>query len=157
MIHSNPSNSTPIFLSARETPDGKLAYDLLYQVRNPSIVTLSHNESPGPRTRHSRGVYVSKHLTLFRIRNALDNLGLLAPGSRRLTRWEFRTHRSVGGTEKIRIRVRAGDGCPRISFATSVTLMSIARVGPNRAPGSASGVWLCQKLHWRQRHEERQA
>jgi hypothetical protein len=43
MIHGNPSNSTPIFQSARATPDGKLAYDLLYV---PSIVTLSQTRVP---------------------------------------------------------------------------------------------------------------
>ena len=78
---SNPSNSTPIFLSARATtPDGKLAYDPLYQVRNPSIVTLSPNECPKPRTRPA----------LFSCqRQGAERMGTSSP-------WK------PGGTEKIR-------------------------------------------------------
>jgi hypothetical protein len=64
--------------------------------------------------------------------------------------WEFRIHGSVGGTEKIRTRVRTSDGCPHVSFATSVALMSIARVGSTLRRVSNQ----CQKQHWRRRHEE---
>lgn len=86
MIHGNPSNSTPIFLSARATPDGKLAYDPFYQVCNPSMVTLSRNElqreSRGPHV-GCAGVNISclvQNLERFR-----NHLGLrLPPALRRL-------------------------------------------------------------------------
>ena len=115
MIHGNPSNSTPIFLSARATPDGKLAYGLLYQVPPPPMVTLSPIQTPGPRVvARTWPVCAPQHLALFESCNAWEpTLARFAPPRTSIS--------SVGlGWNSLT------DRCPRIgTFATSVALTSI--------------------------------
>ena len=155
MIHGNPSNSTPIFLSARATPDGKLAYDLLYQVRSPSIVTyFVRNQSPRPWTRHARAS------TSRFVQNLEPSVLLYTPvlrwaASGRLARpwtgtpnpWKRRSN-----PEKIRTRVGTGDGCPHPRRLRS-RRSSIIRI---QSPQALSiGCLTASKMHWRRRHEER--
>jgi len=120
---------------------GSLAYDLLYQVRSPSIVTyFVRNQTPRPRTRHARAS------TSRLVQNLESSVLPLYPfswaASGRLARpwtgtpnpWKRRSN-----PEKIRTRVGTGDGCPHITFATPVALTSIEYKDPI-APDSPSGA-----------------
>lgn len=65
MIHRSPSNSTPIFLSARATPDEKLAYGLLYQLPLPHGYFVPHLDSRAQGRRTHVAFSAPQLLALF--------------------------------------------------------------------------------------------